>query len=103
MLFLGSTSILFTLLHPKFHEMLKIILLLISSILIASHFNVIAKNNNVEDAQNLVQNQNSSFGWGIQAPTRIPSTPFGSTERDITNWNKYTEAQRCSNPTAFGC
>jgi hypothetical protein len=54
-------------------------------------------------AQNQAQNQTSTPGWVIQVPTRIPTTPFGSTERDITNWNKYTENQRCSNPTAFGC
>lgn len=54
-------------------------------------------------AQNQAQNQTGTPGWVIQVPTRMPTTPFGSTERDITNWNKYTENQRCSNPTAFGC
>ena len=44
-------------------------------------------------------------GMGYTSPGRVrtPITPFGSSARDIRNWNNYNEALRCGNPTATGC
>lgn len=47
--------------------------------------------------------QRSTFDIGIVSPLRTPTTPFGSSQRAIRNWDNYKENQRCSNPTASGC
>lgn len=48
-------------------------------------------------------NRKSTWDFSTVTPIRASTTPFGSTQRDLRNWDNYKENQRCGNPTASGC